>query len=88
MDTLLSKAVSSTIVDSINKNSDSIREDLLCGIKENATPEEFVSQVVYNSIRISVDMSVKTIMDILISQNLIQTVDEKQLRALLLTPLE
>ena len=88
MSPVIEKAISEAIVDYINKNSETIRNELMQDITPGLDAETFITQAIYNSIRISVDMSVKTIMEILASQGLVQFSDEKQIRALLLTPVE
>lgn len=88
MSPVIEKAISEAIVDYINKNSETIRNELMQDITPGLDAETFITQAIYNSIRISVDMSVKTIMEILASQGLVQFSDEKQIRSLLLTPVE
>lgn len=88
MNPVIENVISKAIVESINKNSETIRNELMQDITSEMDAETFVTQVIYNSIRISVDMSVKTIMELLESQGLVQFSDVKQIRALLLTPVE
>ena len=88
MSPVIENVISKAIVESINKNSETIRNELMQDITSEMDAETFVTQAIYNSIRISVDMSVKTIMEILVSQGLVQFSDEKQIRSLLLTPVE
>lgn len=88
MNPILEKAISEAIADSINKNSETIRNELMQDITPGLNPETFITQAIYNSIRISADMSVKIIMKILSSQGIVQFADEKQIRSLLLTPVE
>lgn len=88
MSPIIEKAISEAIVDSINKNSEAIRNELMQNITPGTDVEMFITQAIYNSIRISVDMSVKTIMELLSSQGIVQFADEKQIRTLLLTLVE
>lgn len=88
MNPVIENVISKAIVESINKNSETIRNELMQDITSEMDAETFVTQVIYNSIRISVDMSVKTIMELLESQGLVQFSDVKQIRALLLTSVE
>lgn len=88
MSPLIEKAISEAIVETINKSSETIRSELMQDITPGLDAETFITQVIYNSIRISVDMSVKTIMELLSSQGIVQFADEKQIRSLLLTPVE
>lgn len=68
MNPVIENVISKAIVESINKNSETIRNELMQDITSEMDAETFVTQVIYNSIRISVDMSVKTIMELLESQ--------------------
>lgn len=89
MNTLNEHIITKVITDYLNSNLPAIRDHVLTGTKENMTEHEFYTQTLLNSIRVSTDLSVKIILGLLENLELIHlTSDEKELRKLLLHPVE
>ncbi|HJK46764.1 MAG TPA: hypothetical protein O0X10_04990, partial [Methanocorpusculum sp.] len=66
-----------------------IRENILAGTHDQMTENEFYTQTLLNSIRVSTELSINIILNVLESAGLIQLLsDEKELRRLLLRPVE
>lgn len=89
MNDLTQEIVTRAIVDYMNSNLPSIRENILAGTYDGMTKNEFYTQTLLNSIRVSTDLSVSIILNLLERAGTIQLQsDEKELRKLLLHPVE
>lgn len=89
MNDLTQEIVTRAIVDYMNSNLPSIRENILAGTYDGMTKNEFYTQTLLNSIRVSTDLSVSIILNLLERAGIIQLQsDEKELRKLLLHPVE
>ena len=85
MNDIAQRIVSEAIVDYMNSNLQSIRENILAGTSSEMTENEFYTQTLLNSIRVSTDLSVSIILSLLENEGLVKLCsDEKELRKLLL----
>lgn len=87
MKDLTHEVIARAIVDYINSNLPTIRESVLAGTRDDMTENEFYTQTILNSIRVSTELSVTIILKVLENAGLIHLLsDEKELRKLLLHP--
>ena len=85
MNDIAQRIVSKAIVDYMNSNLQTIRENVLSGTNSEMTENEFYTQTLLNSIRVSTDLSVSIILNLLENEGLVKLrSDEKELRKLLL----
>lgn len=89
MNDLTKEFITKAIVDYMNSNLPTIRENILAGTHDRMTENEFYTQTLLNSIRVSTELSINIILNVLEGAGLIQLLsDEKELRRLLLRPVE
>lgn len=89
MNDLNQEFITQIISEHINNNLPAVRERLLAGTHPGMTSDEFYTQTLLNSICLSVDLSISTILSILEGEGVIQLAsDEKALRRLFLHPVE
>ena len=89
MNDLNQEFITQIISEYMNNNLPAIRERLLAGTRPGMTKDEFHTQTLLNSICLSVDLSMSTILSILEGEGLIQLAsDEKAFRRLFLRPVE
>lgn len=89
MNDLTKEIITRSIADYMNSNLPAIRKNILAGTYDGMTNNEFYTQTLLNSIRVSTDLSVSIILNVLESAGTIQLLsDEKELRKLLLHPVE
>lgn len=89
MNDLTQEIITRSIADYMNSNLPTIRENILAGTHDKMTENEFYTQTLLNSIRVSTDLSINIILNVLEGAGLIHLLsDEKELRRLLLRPAE
>ena len=89
MNDLTKELITRAIVDYMNSNLPTIRENILAETHDQMTENEFYTQTLLNSIRVSTELSINIILNVLEGTGLIQLLsDEKELRKLLLRPVE
>lgn len=87
MKDLAHEIIARAIVDYMNSNLPTIHENVLAGTHDDMTENEFYTQTLLNSIRVSTELSITIILNVLENAGLIHFLsDEKELRKLLLHP--
>ena len=89
MNDLTQEIITRSIADYMNSNLPTIRENILAGTHDKMTENEFYTQTLLNSIRVSTDLSINITLNVLVGAGLIHLLSgEKELRGLLLRPAE
>lgn len=76
--------ISKAIVNYMNSNLSTIQKNVLAGTCEGMTTNEFYTQTLLNSIRVSTELSVNILLDVLEENGLIHFSSEKEIRKSLL----
>ena len=86
MTDLTAKAIENIVNEQFIKNSDGIQQTLLTGLNDSMTPEVIHATMLINSMKLSVNMSVQIISELLTNSGIVEFADEERLRRLLLSP--
>ena len=80
MTDIMSQALTSVVEKQFTNNQDTIYNQLFSGIDDSSSLEQVCSAMVINSMRLSVDMSVKIISELLLTAGIVDSADEESLR--------
>ncbi len=88
MDNIMVKAIQKLVDTQFSQNTDAIEKTLFSGIDDTMTTEEICPRMVLNATKLSVNMSVQIITELLQNADVIAPVDEVHLRKMLLSLVE
>lgn len=85
MTDLLAKVIQQTISEQMQINQEQIQKTIFANTNNNMDFNEIYCKMIWNSISISINMSIQIFMDLLTNANIITPVDETALRKILLS---
>lgn len=85
MTELMSQAISAFVEKQFSRNEDQILAGIFSGTNESMSSGQIYSTMIHNSMRISVELSVKIMSELLLAAGTIEPADEEQLRKTLLS---
>lgn len=85
MEDIMVKSIQKLVDTQFTQNSDVIEKTIFNGIDDTMTTEEICPRMVLNATRLSVNMSVQIITELLQNTGVIAPVDEAHLRKMLLS---